>query len=345
MKVYFAGAPGGGSMGLCPREIELNSYWKHRLWSYYHLLLNNGKMPDERKRVDLFLDSGAYSAWAQGKEIVLDDYIEFIKEHGDVLDVYSNLDVIGDPEATWKNQRRMEKAGLNPVPVYHYGEDIKYLTKLLARGYEYISLGGMVPISTKDLIYWLDELFTNYLTDEYGMPIVKVHGFGLTSLRLMLRYPWFSVDSTSWVVSGRMGTIYIPRYRLGKWIYDEESWKVAVSHLSPNLKEKGKHISTMNKSEKDILLKYIHEKGYVMGESKLRYENDGYKPIEGERLLNKSDKDPAGQRQVERIIEPGISNKYQLRDELNILYFMDLEKTMTKWPWPFVKKDLQEKLF
>ena len=80
---------------------------------------------NKMNKVDLFLDSGAFSAMTQGVKIDIYEYIDFIKEHEDVLEVYANLDVIGSAEGTWKNQMIMEEAGLKPLPVFHYGEDEK----------------------------------------------------------------------------------------------------------------------------------------------------------------------------------------------------------------------------
>lgn len=665
--MFLAGAAGGGSVGLCKRERELNRLWKLRLWSYYHLIIQSGTMPEiATKKVELFLDSGAFSAESQKVHIDINEYIDFIKEHEEVIDVYANLDVIGNAEATWKNQMIMEKAGLKPLPVFHYGEDLKWLKKLLDKGYSYISLGGMVPISTKDLFHWLDDLFSNYLTDHSGMPIVKVHGFGLTVLRLMLRYPWYcmteedhtvltkkgwaspselsvgdeilcfnngasewqkimeipifevndekiyhlynrnfeafvtgnhrwkisnqndknknwkfrtteelkigdcinrvgkpgyntfltkpiftneqvgllawfwtdgtikkrpkyknnsiviyqsesanpqkckiirdllvnsnesfcesktkqevisfelygdiskwllsfapnkeipkdfpfmltkkqaemfvnysaladgtktnlkriigfeivvknkrkhdnldiiqticqllgiansiynedglykgvrsssvnhiyvnqiekeeikysgklwcvkvpssafftkckghiyvtgnSVDSTSWVVTGRMGAIFIPKFRQGKWIYDEDSWKINVSNKSPDQKDAGKHITTMSPMEKKILLNYIHSKGYKLGKSEYKWVHPEYELADNEKWVLKKPEDKKAKREVEIIIESGVSNKYQLRDEMNIIYFLDLEKSMPKWPWAFSKTQVQEGL-
>ena len=62
--------------------------------------------------IDLFLDSGAFSAWSSGTNISMDDYIDFIIENKQYITVYSNLDVIGDAEATWRNQSLMERKGL-----------------------------------------------------------------------------------------------------------------------------------------------------------------------------------------------------------------------------------------
>ena len=50
----------------------------------------------------------------------------------------------------------------------------------------------MVPVSTKDLLPWLDRIFSTYICDDKGFPKVKTHGFGLTT-SLMIRYPWYSV--------------------------------------------------------------------------------------------------------------------------------------------------------
>jgi hypothetical protein len=305
---------------------------------------------ETKKRVELFLDSGAFSAWAKGAKIDLQDYIAFIKRHARAIDRYANLDVIGASQdgetnqqaseraakATWDNQMTMEKAGLTPMPCYHYGEDIKWLNKYLDRGHKYIALGGMVPISTAQLIHWLDDLFGGSLANADGTPRVKVHGFGLTSLRLMLRYPWFSVDSTSWVLTSRMGSIYVPREIQGKWSYDVDSWKVAVSSQSPNKKEAGKHISTYSPLEQKTILRYLESKGYKLGQSEFRYELENYELAEGERWSGKAD--GYGERMVEKVLEVGICNSYRQRDELNIIFFRDLEQSMPKWPWSFQKQ-------
>ena len=53
----------------------------------------------------------------------------------------------------------------------------------------YIGLGGMVRQPTKLLRTWLDRMFADYLTNPDHTPKVKVHGFGLTNLDLLFRYP------------------------------------------------------------------------------------------------------------------------------------------------------------
>jgi len=302
-------------------------------------------MKRTKNNVDLFLDSGAYSAWSKGVEINLDEYIGFIKQHEQSIEVYANLDVISNEETgneksarqTWQNQKAMEEAGLDPLPVFHYGEPLKYLKRYIKQ-YDYISLGGMVPVSNGQLISWLDKLFTKHLTDEQGMPLVKIHGFGLTSLQLMMRYPWYSVDSTSWVITGRTGQIFVPNKKGGEWVYDENARKVPVSNRSPGRKDDKNHISNLPPRQKQITLDYIHEKGFKLGESTFEEVDEDYEPKENERWAEKKDEAEGGKRLLEIIEEEGVSNRYQIRDEMNIIYFLDLEKSLPDWPWPFEKE-------
>ena len=304
-------------------------------------------------KVSLFLDSGAFSAWTQSIEIDINDYIAFIKQYEQYINCYSVLDSIMDPEKTLENQKIMEKAGLKPLPCFHYGEDIKYL-KYYLENYKYISLGGMVPISTKDLIPWLDNIFMNYIcNNETGIPKHKIHGFGIASLSLVFRYPWYSIDSTSWVMTSRFGAVLIPKRKKDIYIYGEEPWKITFSLKSSSQKEEGKHYKTLTEMERKEIDKYLEMKGFSIGDSKIRREErKKYKLKEGEKWFGKEDAD--GQRSiygtkerkgyvttgssdgdVETVITLGLCNDYKLRDELNIIYYQDLQESITKWPWPF----------
>ena len=344
MKIYIAGT----SVVTPEKGIVIQNLFKqgHKLHSYYHLDVLEKlwwKINMENK-VDLFLDSGAFSAWTQHKKVNIKEYIRFIKEHKDLLGVYANLDVIGiggkqpnelTAKKTLKNQHRMEEAGLKPLPCFHFGEPFSYLEHYV-KNYDYLAL-GVAGNSGKKLIPWLDTCFSKYICDSAGMPKIKVHGFAVTSLVLMLRYPWWSVDSTSWVVTGRNGSIYIPKKKDGKWIYTENSWKIAVSNRSPNQKEAGMHISTLTPIQNKIFMEYIHEKGYVLGESKFKMVRQNHILKENEKWAQKKPTDKDKKRRLEVIKEPGLCNQYHLRDELNIIYFLDLEKSLPKWPWAFNK--------
>ena len=286
-------------------------------------------MKQEEKVVNLFLDSGAFSAFTQGVDIDIDEYIAFIKEHEKYLEVYANLDVIGSARKTYQNQRYMEKAGLSPLPCYHYGEPVRYLERYV-NNYDHIALGGMVPISTVYLQKWLDEVWSKYICDSKGMPKVKVHGFGLTSHKLMWRYPWYSVDSTSWVVTGRLGSVLVPKKKGGAWDYKMAPWKVAVSERSPSKKEAGKHFSSFKPMEQEVIREYFKDRGYIVGLSEFKMESDKYELKDNERWNGKA---LDGKREVEVIKKAGLCNDYKMRDEINIMYYLDFEKVFPKWPY------------
>lgn len=355
MKIYLAGAP-----GLKSREIMWQRLANSRLLSFWNIHQNEFNVPFAfklikrrmTKKIELFLDSGAYSAWTQGAPIDIQEYISFIKENIDVISVYANLDVIGiggkqpnmlTAQRTLENQKIMEDAGLHPVPCFHFGEPYSFL-EYYVKNYDYLAL-GVAGNSGVKLIPWLNECFSKYICDEQGMPKIKIHGFAVTSLKLLVTYPWYSVDSTSWVITGRMGSIFIPRYKNGKWLYDENSWKIAVSNRSPGKKEAGKHITTLKPMEKKIFMDYIHEKGYEMGESEFKKIAQTTKLKDNERWSEKKPSSSKILREVERVIKPGISNIYQLRDEMNIIYFLDLEASRPKWPWSFKIEEVQNGFF
>ena len=246
-------------------------------FSYYDIQLSN--IPFRKKSFELikgsknmkkkiFLDSGAFSAWTKGVEIDIDEYIAFIKEHKKLIAHYSVLDEIGNPKKTLANQKYMEKKGLSPIPCFHYNEDEKYL-QLYVEEYDYISLGGMVPISTNKLEPWLNKVWARYLIDKRGFPKVKVHGFGMTIIKLMRIYPWYSVDSVSWLFQGRTGSIYVPRWDDEDYDYSKSPHTVLVSEKGSKKKE---HFSQYSLPWQKRILSYLKEKGFSMEELATDYK-------------------------------------------------------------------------
>lgn len=188
----------------------------------------------------VFLDSGAFSAWSLGAKISIPEYCDYIKRNDDIIRkddgvvLASVMDAIGDALGTYQNQLYMEQLGVQPLACFHYGEDPRYLQYYVSK-YRYITLGGMVAQSTPDLKIWLDEIWEKYLTDGAGRPIIKVHGFGLTTPELMRRYPWYSVDSSSWVQIARVGgMLMLPDARV-----------INVSNQSPQRRVEGQHLTTL----------------------------------------------------------------------------------------------------
>lgn len=204
------------------------------LESYHYIHSQRYVDKIRRDGIKVFLDSGAFSAYSQGVTIDIGRYCDYIHRNADIIEFPSVLDAIGDYRETWRNQAEMERRGVNPLPCFHYGEPEEVLEYYIAN-YDYITIGGMVPISTPQLKIWLDRIWADYLTHPDGTPKVKVHGFGLTSLPLMFRYPWYSVDSSTWVQWAANGMILIP----GK------AGQVDVSNKSSRRKQRGQHLDSV----------------------------------------------------------------------------------------------------
>jgi hypothetical protein len=215
-------------------------------------------------RAQIFLDSGAFSAYTLGVKLSVEDYCDYIYRNWDIIRgdgqamMASVLDGIGDPEETWRNQQAMEllfrekyRVNWRPLPCFHAGEPERFL-EAYVRDYEYITLGGMVGSSTKSLTIWLDRMFERYLTDGSGRPRLKVHGFGITARPLMERYPWHSVDSSSWIQSAAFGAIETPQWG-----------PLSVSGKSPSRHDAGQHASNLSPIEQDAVFRMLEEQGFT----------------------------------------------------------------------------------
>jgi hypothetical protein len=295
----------------------------------------------------IFGDSGAWSIHQSGKQLTIDDYCTWITKHKDELTCYANLDVINDGQASYDNWVELRKRGFTPLPVYHASTSPNFLEKYLAAGAEYICLGAIARMNTHYRVSNLDLIWANHLLDKHGMPKVKVHGFGLTSLRIMLRYPWYSVDSTSWAFAARNGLLFIPPFRNGKYQYTHQWYKRFVSTRSPRSKGSGgeHHIDAMGTHEKKLLKGYLDSIGIPYGESRMRPYKEGEVLQENDRLWNKRVHTHGQKAMVETIVELGVINDQRIRNQANILFFLYLSKEIPKWPWAFHAHRTHRKLY
>jgi hypothetical protein len=240
----------------------------HLLESYHYInspaLLQ--KIRDDGKKV--FLDSGAFSAWTTGVTIDLKDYCAYVQrnddlwlrtEDGDLM--ISVLDGIGDPLQTYRNQLSMEALGVTPLPCFHYGEDERYLD-YYAANYNYITIGGMVGKSKKQLIDWLDMLWEDHMTDSSGRPKAKFHAFGITAREIMYRYPWYSVDSSSWIQAASFGFLLTPEFGI-----------VQVSEKSRNRHIQGQHLCNFSEVERQRIISTFTDAGFTEERLSTCYES------------------------------------------------------------------------
>lgn len=247
------------------------------LESYHYV--DKQKVVDDMRRegAKVFLDSGAFSAWNIGTVIDLPGYCDYIKRNLDILRVEdglvmaSVLDAVGDAQKTYQNQKHMEFLGAKPLPCFHKGEDERWLMQYLEEGYEYITIGGMVGSSVEQLRIWLDRMWDRYLAPG-GKPLVKVHGFGMTSVELMEIYPWYSIDSSSWIQSAAFGNIVRPVYRENEVPHIKAN-PLKVSDKSPSRQEHGQHITTLTEIEQNYLFNELQSDGFMFERLSTIYES------------------------------------------------------------------------
>ena len=276
-----------------------------------------------------FFDSGSFALWTKAAEYTkkhkcgrwdyyetdefwayMDAYAEFVKAHPESIDFYANVDVIPNPELSYRNLKYLESKGINPVPVVHYTTDLKWLRKHIKEGYDFIALGGLVGSAMKsECREWMDACFNIICDHPDRKPRVKLHGFGLTAYEPMLRYPWWSVDSTAWAKVGVFGLILVPKRRKGKFVFNERPTNIAVTTESPDRRSPtATHILTLPKAERMVVDEWLEMIGVPLGET-----------------------DKFGER-----VTYGITNSQPERILVNLRFFERMAATIPEWPWPFI---------
>lgn len=313
-----------------------------------------------------FLDSGTFSLWTRAADFAkkhhtdlyafydtrpfwryLDEYAAFIKKYKRGIDLYANVDVIPDrsisggdrraPELTLRNQKYLEeKHGLKPVPVVHYKEDMSWLKRYMADGYRLIALGGLVGAQEEGARSWLDRAFT-VATDTRGMPVVRLHGFGITNYPFLVRYPWFSVDSASWTKVGAYGGILVPQRRKGRFVFWERHYTTdEILPLSPYLIKTALESSKKQKrqgAQRRVLAAHLSNdrqilNGFHITTLRGQAKKDVHDWLEEIKM-------PLGKVKGGIMAEPGVTSLHSYRKAANLLFFERLRHALPDYPFPF----------
>src|SRR5665648_1233190 len=144
MRIYFAGVDRPSfisELDRCKATRILISYADYRTsFATFSKHLDNYQF-------SILLDSGAYSAFTRDIKLSVEEYAKFLYKWGHYFEGYFNLDVIGDFDKTWDNQDYLEVQGLNPIPVFHYGEPTEIL-RFMTKKYNRIGIGlSLIHIS------------------------------------------------------------------------------------------------------------------------------------------------------------------------------------------------------
>lgn len=153
-------------------------------------------------RLRLIGDSGAFSAHTQGAAINLDEYAAWVHRWREHLYWAAALDVIGDPNATWRNWLLLrDRHGLNTIPTLHAGTPTRWIDAYHAEGVDFLGLGGMAGTGQAIRAFrWAVHLF-RYA--RHNFPKMRFHLWGVTNRQFLDSLPAYSADS-----SGILGAAY-----------------------------------------------------------------------------------------------------------------------------------------
>jgi hypothetical protein len=149
----------------------------------------------------VIIDSGAFSVWNKGGSIDIDEYLNFCKTLPQSW-TFINLDVIPKTGSSaedieecckqgYENYLYLKKHLKNVMPVYHYGDDIKWLHKFMETA-DYIGISPANDTHENVKREFLKQVF--HVTKDK----VKTHGLGYSSIDGVKLFPFYSIDSISY---------------------------------------------------------------------------------------------------------------------------------------------------
>jgi hypothetical protein len=147
-------------------------------------------------------------------------YVKWCYQNNMYFDFYVTLDWKKRCSAIYKVTEELFKDhGIHPVPVYHGDSPLYWVEKYIGEGHRILGIGndGNTKTSNDDLRRYYSTVFD--LAEKNN---VKLHGFAVTG-DFMFEFPWYSVDSTTWLKAAAFGKILDIR---------PEKQRVALIHVS-----------------------------------------------------------------------------------------------------------------
>ena len=206
--------------------------WMEKTTCHHHLtsfaeFARNGRDEYVQQWLDLgchmFLDSGAFTFQRWGivptkgrvkkynlfskSSVERDEYIEKYIEHcrtkGHKYDCYANFDYRPDSALVYKMQKHLEAGGIYPFPVEHGDDGLLRFRRYIDEGYKFFGISKALRWGSRDrAIKFYEQVFNVAAKHD-----VFLHGFAVTDVELVFRFPWYSVDSTTWLQLSKTGSV------------------------------------------------------------------------------------------------------------------------------------------
>lgn len=224
MKIYLAGCEQSDSFQITKRGIVENAFY-----SYYHIRNKNmNTLIEGRKHIkNIIIDSGAHTFFSEADNGLavsghkkksktvetpfeyFSKYKAWIKQYYEYFDYYVELDIgeiVGQQTILgWREQLKSE--GLYDKCITCYHPNIMTRTDFVAMLKDsqsrYIGIEGIRP--GRPMID-----YSSLISKAYSEG-VKVHGFAMVKKDIMERFPFYSVDSSSWKAGNMYGIGYVKK--------------------------------------------------------------------------------------------------------------------------------------
>lgn len=163
---------------------------------------------------DVLLDSGAFSNFTAGRDVVtIDGYRSFLEMHGASFWHYMNLDRIGDAAASRDNLAYLRACNLRPVPVFQRGASF---TELAEQGKQsdLVALGGIAGSILRS--HRLEYL--RAACKAAARLQIPVHLLGIGGQAILSELRPYSADSSDYASSVRYGFVKLWDSKLRKFV-------------------------------------------------------------------------------------------------------------------------------
>lgn len=185
-------------------------------YHYFRTPTKVAELPPARL-LRLIGDSGAFSSYSQGITVDLAEYAAWIRDNGTRFAWTASLDVLYDPDATWRNWTRLrDRHHVDTVPTIHLGSDPSVIDRYAAEGVDYMGLGGLVGKPRPVCLRWALHVM-RYARDRH--PHMRFHAWGVGYRDILDQLPVYSADSSGTTTKAtRFGQIVLfdPRTQASK---------------------------------------------------------------------------------------------------------------------------------
>lgn len=171
----------------------------------------------EEMKVKFFVDSGAFTFISNLEfqdytieqwEKYIESYLRWIEKHRDIIFAFANLDLeylVGGEQVQKWNEKYFEPFMLRtgiPVCFVYHDNATKFTWEQYCQRYPYVGISwGGLDTQGNDIKYGVQKL---KVAEKYG---AVAHGMAMTQTALLTKLPFYTVDSTTWLVGLQYGEI------------------------------------------------------------------------------------------------------------------------------------------